>query len=112
MEIRNALETAYNAVIDKKGEDVTALDVSGITPEFDCFLIATGRNANHCQTLADAAEEKLAEKGMLLRHREGYNGATWILLDFGSIIVHIFDREQREFYNLEHIWGDAEVVAL
>lgn len=110
MEIIDAVKIAHDALDDRKGESIKVLDVQNLTPITDYFLIATGNNINHVKTLAHAVEEKLAEQSVFLRHKEGHQSATWILLDFGNFIVHVFGKEEREFYDIEHIWGDAPVV--
>lgn len=107
----NALEAAKvarAAVEDKLGEDIKALDLRGLSNIADCFVIASGKNANQLRAMADEVEQKLFQAGVKLHHSEGYSGGTWILLDFGNLIVHLFHREQREFYGLDHIWGDAK----
>ncbi len=107
----NALEAAkvaQAALEDKLGEDIKALDLRGLSNIADCFVIASGKNANQLRAMADEVEQKLFQAGVKLHHSEGYSGGTWILLDFGNLIVHLFHREQREFYGLDHIWGDAK----
>lgn len=109
----NALEAAkvaQAALEDKLGEDIKALDLRGLSNIADCFVIASGKNANQLRAMADEVEQKLFQAGVKLHHSEGYSGGTWILLDFGNLIVHLFHREQREFYGLDHIWGDAKLL--
>jgi ribosome-associated protein len=101
---------AYHALDEKKGEDIVVLDISKISVISDFFIIATGNNANHMRTLAENAEDRLAKSGRTVSHREGANAAGWILLDYKDFIVHIFSKEDREFYDIEHIWGDADRV--
>lgn len=75
----------------------------------DYFVLLTGRSSTQVQAIADSIEEKLTEQGVKLLRREGYQEARWILLDFGSVVVHVFRDEDRRFYSLERLWGDARV---
>ena len=90
--------------------DIVVLDLHGVTPIADYFVIATGNNAPHLKALQDAAEESLTKAGLTLGHIEGHKSANWVLLDFGTVLVHLFDKESRAHYNLEHIWADAKSV--
>lgn len=92
---------------DKKAEEIKVLDVRGLTGIGDYFVICSGTSSTHVKALCDEVEEKFKEQGIQLHHVEGYSGATWILMDFGAVIVHIFDHESAGFYNLERLWGDA-----
>ncbi len=103
---------AVNALEDKKAEDICIIDISEISVLADYFIIAGGNNISQIQALSDAVDEKLGKAGFPLKQIEGYNNANWILLDFGDIIVHIFDRENRLFYDLERIWSDGRKVDL
>ena len=91
---------AKEALEDKKGEDIKVLDLKGLSNIADFFVIGSGNNPNQIRAMADSVNEKL--------FKAGYSGGVWILLDYGSLIVHVFDKEQRNFYNLERIWGDAK----
>ena len=101
---------AYEAVSDKKGEDIKVLNISQISTIADYFVIATGSNLSQIRAMADEVDEKLSKAGLHAKYMEGYQKAEWILLDFGPIIVHLFNRENREFYDLERIWADADEV--
>jgi ribosome-associated protein len=105
-----AVKAAAKALDDKFGQDIVVLDISEISPLADFFIIATGSNPNQLKAMCDAAEEALFKNGQKLNHSEGLQSGNWVLLDFGNIIVHIFDKENRDFYNLERIWGDAKPV--
>lgn len=94
----------------KKASDIVALNVKGLTTITDNFIIATGGSKSQIQALADSVEEEMAKHGIKPKNREGYNTAEWILLGFDDVIVHIFKEETRMFYNLEHIWKDAENI--
>ncbi|ADL07537.1 ribosome silencing factor [Thermosediminibacter oceani] len=95
---------------DKKAEDIVVLDISSISVIADYFVVATGRSSIHVKALADEVEEKLSEKGFKIMGKEGYEEARWILLDFADVVVHIFDEEAREYYDLERLWADAVKV--
>lgn len=103
---------AVQALEDKKAEDVCVIDISEVSIVADYFIIAGGNNKSQIQALSDAVEEKLGKAGYPLRQIEGYQNANWVLLDFGDIIIHIFDRENRLFYDLERIWQDGKKVDL
>ncbi|WP_352400190.1 ribosome silencing factor [Anaerotignum sp.] len=109
----NALEAAkiaQEALEDKLGQDIKVLDLQGLSNITDCFVIASGSNVNHLRAMADEVEQKLFQEGVKLHHSEGYSVATWILLDFGNLLVHLFNKEQRDFYGLDHVWSDAKNV--
>lgn len=103
---------AYDALADKMGEDIKVLDIHEISVLADYFLIAHGNNPNHVKALIDSVEDKLAEFGYTPDHVEGYQEGTWVLLDFGRIIVHVFHKEARLFYDLERIWSDGKTVSI
>ena len=109
----NALEAAkvaQAAIEDKLGEDIKVLNLQGLSNIADCFVIASGKNANQLHAMANEVEQKLYKEGIKLHHSEGYSSGTWILLDFGNLLVHLFNREDREFYGLDHVWGDAPTL--
>ena len=110
MDILELAKIARDAVEDKKGEDIKVLDLRGISNITDFFIIASGNNPNQLRAMADMVEEKLFKAGLKLHHSEGYTGGIWILLDFGNIIVHLFNKEQRDFYSLDRVWGDAKEI--
>lgn len=103
---------AIKALEDKKAEDIRIIDISNVSVLADYFLIANGSNRSQIQALADHVEEQLGKAGTPVRQIEGYDTANWILLDFGDIIIHIFDKENRLFYDLERIWRDGALVEL
>jgi ribosome-associated protein len=86
---------------------VVTLDVSRLLVITDLFIIATGTSRRHVQTLAEEAEAKLKEIDRRPLRREGLDDATWVLLDYGDLVIHVFDQETRAFYDLERLWGDA-----
>ena len=101
---------AYKALDDKKGEDIKVIDISEITVLADYFIIANGSNDSQVRALVENVEEELSKEGFEVKQREGYGLGNWVLLDFGSIIVHVFDKENRLFYDLERIWRDGKSV--
>ncbi len=110
--IKEMVLLAVNALEDKKAEDICIIDISEISVLADYFIIAGGNNSSQIQAMSDAVDEKLGKAGYPLKQIEGYNSANWILQDFGDIIVHIFDRENRLFYDLERIWKDGKIVSI
>ena len=110
--IRDFAVLAVESLEDKKAEDITVIDISEVSVIADYFIIAAGNNKSQIQALSDAVDEMLGRAGLPLKQIEGYNNANWILLDFGDIIVHIFDKEKRLFYDLERIWCDGKKIEL
>jgi len=105
-----AVLALYKAVDAKFGQNIVLMDLEGVTSLADYFLIVTGNSAPQLEALSDTVEDTLAEYGIKIRHREGVRSANWTLLDFGDIVVHLFDKESREYYNLERTWGDAKII--
>ncbi len=102
---------AYHALDDKKGQDIKIINIEEVSVLADYFIIASGTNRNQVQALADNVEEELGRAGYPVRQTEGYRTASWVLLDYGDIIVHIFDSENRLFYDLERIWRDGKIIS-
>ncbi|MBQ7095301.1 MAG: ribosome silencing factor [Clostridia bacterium] len=106
-----AVKIAVNALDSRKGQDIEVLRVDGVTSMADYFIICSGSSNTQIRTLGDEVEFKIKEKlGLDPLHREGYQSASWILLDYGFLIVHVFHRDAREFYNLGRLWADAERI--
>ena len=101
---------AYDALADKKGENIKIIDISEVPPIADYFIIADGANQNQLQAMCDAVDEELYKAGCELKQTEGNRNSTWILMDYGDIIVHVFSKEDRLFYDLERIWKDGVEV--
>lgn len=101
-----------NALEDKKAEDIKTLDISNVSVMADYFIIASGNNRNQIQAIADNVSEKLHKTGHDLKQIEGYETANWVLMDYGDVIVHIFDKDNRLFYDLERIWSDGKEVVV
>lgn len=108
---KKMVKIAYQALDEKKGEDIKIINLEGISVLADYFIIANGTNSSQVQALVDNVEEELHKAGYSLKQREGYSNGNWVLLDFGDLIVHIFDRENRLFYDLERIWRDGKEIA-
>lgn len=107
---KEMVKLAVKAMEDKKGEDIKIIDIQNVSVLADYFIIAGGANPNQVQAMADNVEEELFKAGFEARQVEGYNTANWILMDYNDIIVHIFSREDRLFYDLERIWRDGKVI--
>ena len=103
---------AYEALDEKKGEDIKVIDISEISVLADYFVIANGGSDSQVRALVENVEEKLSKEGYEAKQREGYGLGSWVLLDFGNIIVHVFDEENRLFYDLERIWKDGKLIDL
>ena len=112
MELLQAVKDTAKALDLKFGRDIVVLEISKISVIADYFIITTGGNPNQIQALAEATEEALQKYGIRARNVEGMREANWVLMDFGDIIVHIFDDENRQYYDLEHTWADAVVMAV
>ena len=97
-----------DAALDKKGEDFQAIDLEGKTIIADTFVIVTGRSKIQTRSIADSIGEAIRASGHHIARTEGYGDGNWILMDLGSVVVHIFTPEMREFYNLERLWASAE----
>ncbi|MBU3840923.1 MAG: ribosome silencing factor [Candidatus Ruminococcus intestinipullorum] len=103
-------QLAFKALDEKKGEDIKVIDISKVSILADYFIIANGNNESQVRAMVDSIEEELGKAGCELKQREGYDTGSWVLLDFGDIIVHVFDKENRLFYDLERIWRDGREV--
>ncbi len=108
--MNEALKTAVKAVESKKGVDIVALDIRAVAAFADYFLICSGDSARQIQAIADEVQQKLAAGGHRPTHVEGYNNAEWILMDYLDLVVHIFSRKARAYYDLERLWRDAKVL--
>ncbi|MBR5510392.1 MAG: ribosome silencing factor [Lachnospiraceae bacterium] len=113
MVLKNSKEMAkiaINALEDKKANDIKILDISDVSVLADYFIIASGSNRNQVQAMADEVQEMLYKAGYESKQVEGYQTANWILMDYQDIIIHVFDEENRLFYDLERIWRDGNLV--
>ena len=107
---RKMASLAYRALEEKKADDIKVLDIENVSTLADYFIIASGKNHNQVQAMADAVDEALGKAGYLPKQTEGYRNANWILQDYGDIVIHIFDTENRLFYDLERIWRDGKEI--
>ena len=105
--VKEMARIVYRALEDKKGENISIIDISGISPLADYFIITNGSNDSQVKALV---EEKMHEAGHSQIQREGLRSGNWVLLDYGDVVVHVFDRENREFYHLERIWSDGRKI--
>ena len=106
------IQRIAQALYDKKAKNIVALDIADITSLGDYFIICSCSSAAQLRACTVEVEEKMSEIGIEPTHKEGYNGGTWILMDYNDIIVHIMLEEIRDFYSLEHLWGDAKEIEL
>ena len=107
---KEMVKTAVAALQDKKGEDIRVIDITGVTVIADYFIIASGSNPNQVQALVDNVEEQMYKAGYDDPRVEGYNTASWVLLDYNDVIVHVFSQDDRLFYDLERIWRDGKEI--
>ena len=112
MTSREMARIAYDALEEKKAEDIRVLSIEKVSVIADYFLIASGTNRNQVQALAESVEEALYKAGYEVRQKEGVQSANWILMDYGDIVLHIFDEENRLFYDIERIWKDGSPAEL
>lgn len=102
----------YDALADKKGEDIKVIDISEISVMADYFIITNGNSDSQVSALVENVDEKTHAAGYELKQQEGVKGGDWILMDYGDVIVHVFNGDNRSFYNLERIWSDGKVVEM
>ncbi|MBT9776966.1 ribosome silencing factor [Clostridium sp. MCC353] len=107
---KDMAKLAVMALEEKKGEDIKIIDIRKVSVLADYFIIAHGNNVNQVQAMADNVEEMLGKSGYICKQTEGYGSGNWILMDYGDIIVHAFNKEDRLFYDLERIWRDGSIV--
>ena len=103
---------AAKALDDKKGVNIALLEIADVTTLADHFLICTGTSNTHVKALCDAVEKAMDEAGEPALRREGHRSGTWVLLDYGCLVVHVFTEETRQFYDLERLWSDAKKIDL
>ncbi len=106
--MKDALKIALKAVDDKKASDLVVLDISGIASFADYFLLCSGESSRQIQAIADEVEHKLRAYGLRPNHIEGYLNAEWILMDYIDLVVHIFSKKARAYYDLERLWRDGK----
>jgi ribosome-associated protein len=106
------VKKAAEILNSKKAEDIKAIEILGISVIGDYFLLASGTSTTQVKALADEVDFKLSELGITPLRTEGAQSATWIILDYGDIIIHIFHKETREFFNLERLWADGKTIGI
>lgn len=110
MNSKEITKLVLEALEDKKAVNIKVIDISNVSVLADYFVIANGTNRSQIQAMSDAVEEKLGRQGITTKQVEGYQSANWVLLDFGDVIVHLFDEKDRVLYDLERIWRDGKEV--
>ena len=105
-------QIACKAIDDKKGQDIKIIDIHNVSVIADYFVIASGTNSNQVQAIVDNVEEQLGRAGFEAKQIEGNRNSSWILMDYGDVIVHVFDEENRLFYDLERIWRYGKVLEM
>ncbi len=107
---KEQMERLYESLSQKQGQDITVIDIREVSDLADYFLITHGNNTPHVDALVDAAEETMDKLGIPCRSREGLRGGRWVLLDYGDVVVNVFSKEDRMWYDLERIWRDGKRV--
>ncbi|WP_040207910.1 ribosome silencing factor [Neobacillus jeddahensis] len=107
MDNQELLKIAVKAADDKRAEDILALNMKGISLIADYFIICHGNSDKQVQAIAREMKEKAQELGYDVKRIEGFDEARWVLIDMGDVVAHVFHREERSYYNLERLWGDA-----
>ncbi|AGX05592.1 ribosome silencing factor [Bacillus infantis] len=110
MSERALLDMAVKAADDKRAEDIVVLNMKGISLISDYFLICHGNSDKQVQAIAREMKEKSEELGYTVNRMEGFDEARWILVDLGDVVAHVFHKDERSYYNLERLWGDAPSV--
>ncbi len=107
---KEIVKIAYKALDDKKAEDIKIIDISGISVIADYFVIANGTNSSQVEAMVDEVTDALAKHKIHAERIEGIRSSGWILMDFNDVVIHIFSREDRLFYDLERIWRDGKAI--
>ncbi len=103
-------KTAYLALDEKKGEDICLIDISSISVMADYFVLASGMSTPQIQAMVDNVQEKMGKAGFSLKRLEGNKSSSWVLMDYGDVVVHVFHQDDRLFYDLERIWSDGRQI--
>ena len=106
------LKTVVDVCEDRQAKDCLVLDMKALTPMADYYVICHGNNERQVQAIAKTLKDTVEEQGIVVKRMEGYEQSRWILLDLNNIICHIFHKDERPYYNLERLWGDAEEVSV
>ncbi|HUM82544.1 MAG TPA: ribosome silencing factor [Lachnospiraceae bacterium] len=110
-ESRKLAAIAAAALEEKKADNVKIIEIDGISPLADYFVLASGNNTSQTEAMVDNVEEKAAKAGFMPDHIEGHRNANWTLLDYKGVVVHVFDEEARSFYDLDRIWKDGKSIS-
>jgi ribosome-associated protein len=110
MKVKELMELVVKTADDKRAENIAVLDMEGISLVADYFVICHGNSEKQVQAIAKELKDIALENNIQLRRMEGYDHARWVLIDLGNVIVHVFHRDERSYYNLEKLWGDANSV--
>ncbi|WP_310602707.1 ribosome silencing factor [Anaerosporobacter sp.] len=105
-------QIAYKAMDDKKAEDIRIIEIGEVSTIADYFIIANGTNSSQVQALVDGVDEALSREGFEPKRVEGHRSSSWVLMDYGDIVVHVFSKEDRLFYDLERIWRDGKTLSI
>ena len=108
--VENMVKAMYDAIDDKLGQDTAILNIGKVSSLCDYFVITSASSSRQVKAIADSVEDAMTELGLEPRGKEGREMQNWILLDYGDVMVHVFDEENRAFYNLEKLWKDAPYV--
>lgn len=104
------VKKVYDALNDKKAEDVKIIEIGSLSTVADYFIIANGTNAPHVESLVDNVEEELLKENIHAERVEGVKSSGWILMDYNDVVVHVFSKEDRLFYDLERVWRDGKLI--
>ncbi|MDC3413319.1 ribosome silencing factor [Aquibacillus sp. 3ASR75-11] len=110
MDSKQLAQLAVKACDEKRGEDIVLLDMQQVSLVSDYFLICHGNNERQVQAIAKEVQEKAEENERIVKRLEGFEQARWVLVDLGDVVCHIFHKDERQYYNLERLWGDAPLV--
>ncbi|WP_100406725.1 ribosome silencing factor [Bacillus solitudinis] len=108
----NILELAVKVIDDKRAENIVALNMKGISLIADYFVICHGNSEKQVQAISHELKKAFQEEGIDIKRLEGYDQARWVLIDLGDVVVHVFHKDERQYYNLEKLWGDAQTVEI
>lgn len=112
MKSKELVDIIVNLIQSKKGFNITILNLKNLSAMADYFIICSGDATIHVKAIADEIDKKLRKEGIKSHNREGYNTLNWVLLDYFDVVVHVFKKDSREYYNLEKLWGDAEITEI
>ncbi|MGB3261169.1 ribosome silencing factor [Paenisporosarcina sp.] len=112
MTVPTLLEVAYKAADDKRAEDIVVLNMKGVSLLADYFIICHANSDRQVQAIAKEMADQAGKSGFDVKRLEGYDSARWVLVDMGDVVAHVFHKDERAFYNLERLWGDAPIISV